>query len=102
MANNELENQEVPAVIEEALVAGMAKFNITYNGENGDLADPVSYDSTDADLKQIATETVRNGDIPGIEADPDADFNDFVIDRYPAKDGLPNRLLLRPKTPFGG
>jgi hypothetical protein len=90
----------------EELVAqaadGMAKLTITYNGQQGDLPDPVSYDMTDGDLKQVATESVRNGDIPGIDADGTANFTDFVVDRFPAREDVPfNRLSLRPKTPFG-
>ena len=82
--------------------AGMAKLNITFNGLQGDLPDPVPYDATDADLKQIATEAVRDGYVPGIDASPDASFVDFVVDRYPARDDIQfNRLSLRPKTPFG-
>jgi len=78
-----------------------ALLNITVNGQNGDLRDPVSFDATDADVKAWATETVRNGGVPGINADPNVDFHDFVVDRFAAKDDLPARLMLRPKTPFG-
>jgi len=78
-----------------------ARLNITVNGQNGDLPDPVVYDSTDADVKAWATEAVRNGDIPGIDADPNVDFGDFVVDRFDAKDDEPNRLYVRPKVPFG-
>ncbi len=90
-------------VEENALVpVEMAKLTITYNGQQGDLPDLVSYDSTDGDLKQIAAESVRDGYIPGIDADPNVDFTDFVVDRFPARDDVPyNRLSLRPKTPFG-
>lgn len=81
---------------------GMAKLTITFNGQQGDLPDPVAYDMTDGDLKQVATECVRSGDIPGIDAAGDADFTDFVVDRFPTRDDVPfNRLSLRPKTPFG-
>jgi hypothetical protein len=95
------ENNEalVPVV---GLAENLARLNITYNGQQGDLPDPVSWDSADGDLKQIATESVRAGDVPGIDADPNADFTDFVVDRFPARDDVPfNRLALRPKTPFG-
>lgn len=80
----------------------MAKLTITYNGQQGDLPDPVSYDATDGDLKQMATESVRQGYIPGIDAAGAADFTDFVVDRFPSRQDVPfNRLSLRPKTPFG-
>jgi len=78
-----------------------ARLNITYSGSNGDLADPVFFDASDADVKAWATEAVRNGSVPGIPADAAADFTDFVIDRFSANEEQPNRLFLRPKTPFG-
>ncbi len=76
-------------------------FNITWAGSNGETRDPVPYDSSDAQLQQIATECVRAGDVPGIPADPNADFTNFMVDRFPATDEHPNRIFLRPKTPFG-
>lgn len=94
-------------MVDEAMVRvlipdNMARLTITYNGQQGDLPDPVSYDSTDGDLKQMATESVRQGYIPGIDAAAGVDFTDFVVDRFPARNDVPfNRLSLRPKTPFG-
>jgi len=78
-----------------------ARLNVTINGQNGDYPDPVSYDSTDGDVKQIATEAIRTGYIPGIAADPNANLMDFVVDRFPNTAELPPRLMVRPKTPFG-
>jgi hypothetical protein len=79
-----------------------ARLNVTYGGQNGDLPDPISYDSTDGDIRQWATEAVRGGGIPGIVADPTANFGDFVVDRFEANDARPYRLVqLRPKTAFG-
>lgn len=79
-----------------------ASLNITVNGMNGDLPDPVPYDATDGDIKAWATEAVAGGSVPGIDADPDVDFADFIIQRFGANEGRPtNRLFLRPKTPFG-
>lgn len=96
------EQQEVPQAIGEVIDAGMAKLTITYGGQQGDLPDLVMYDSADSDLKQVATESVRAGYVPGIDGDQDADFTDFVVDRFPSRDDVPfNRLALRPKTPFG-
>jgi hypothetical protein len=84
------------------LVPTMAKLTITYGGQQGDLPDPVSYDATDGDLKQMAAESVRQGYVPGIDAVQNVDFTDFVVDRFPARNDVPfNRLSLRPKTPFG-
>jgi hypothetical protein len=79
-----------------------ARLNITYGGENGELPDPVFYDSSDGDIKQWATEAVRAGGVPGIPADPTASFTDFIVERYDANEEVDyNRIMLRPKTPFG-
>ena len=79
-----------------------ARVNVTFGGKNGDLRDPVMFQSTDADLKTWVTEAVRTGGVPGIDAAPDADFSDFVVDRFTATEARPYNLVqLRPKTPFG-
>lgn len=88
--------QAVPVV-----PAGYARLNITFGGANGDLIDPVAYDLPDADIRRMATEAVQNGSIPGIAQAGNANFADFVVERFPATDELPNRVMLRPKTPFG-
>lgn len=86
----------------DALVPTIAKLTITWNGQQGDLPDHVSYDMTDADIKQVITETIQHAGIPGIDRDPNINLQDFVVDRFPAREDLPvNRLLVRPKTPFG-
>ena len=79
----------------------MAKLSITFNGQQGDLPDPVPYDASEATIKQMASESVRQGYIPGIDAMA-ADFTDFVVDRFPARADVPiNRISLRPKAAFG-
>ena len=79
-----------------------ARLNVTFAGQNGDLPDPVAFDAPDADVKRWVTESVRNGGVPGIQANATADFTDFVVDRFPATDDAPfNRMMVRPKTPFG-
>lgn len=86
----------------EELAINMAKLTITYNGQQGDLPDGVGYDTPDADLKRMATESVQQGYIPGIDADTNASFTDFVVDRFPAREDVPYpRISIRPKTPFG-
>ena len=78
-----------------------ARVNVTYGGTNGDLPDPVPYDSTDGDVKGWITEAVRTGGVPGIAAAA-ADFRDFVVDRFAANEARPYNLIqVRPKTPFG-
>jgi len=79
-----------------------ARLNITYGGDNGDLPDPVSFDASDGDVKAWAEEAVKNGSVPGIKADAGASFEDFIVDRFSANEEVDhNRLMLRPKTPFG-
>jgi hypothetical protein len=78
-----------------------ARVNITWKGQQGELPDPVSFDATDANVLQWATEAVQSGGVPGIDTDLTADFQDYIVERYPEKDGLPPRIMIRPKTPFG-
>ena len=81
---------------------GEARVNVTYDGSNSELPQPVSIDATEAEIKSWVTEAVQNGDIPGISADPSANFSDFVVDRFPANPQRPYPLIqIRPKTPFG-
>ena len=89
----------MPEVIRE----DQAVLNITWDGQNGELPDPILNDATDVQIRQWAAEAIRGG-IPGITADEGANLNalaDNVIFRYPATADLPNRIMLRPKTAFG-
>ena len=80
-----------------------ARVNITYSGQNGDLPDAVSFDATDDVVKGWITEAVQGGSVPGITADPNADFSGFVVDRFTANEDRDfNLIQLRPKTAFGG
>ena len=89
------------AEIRPLIRADQARVNVTWQGENADLPDPVSFDATDGDVKQWVTEAVRAG-FPGMPAAHDANFGDFVVDRFRSNDACPyNRLMVRPKTPFG-
>lgn len=83
------------------LVPQYASLNITFAGQNGDLPDPVLFDASDEQVRTMATEAVRAGGVRGLDLHATADFTDFVVDRVAAHDGLPARMLLRPKTPFG-
>ena len=79
-----------------------ARVNVTFAGQNGELPQPVFAQSSDADVKTWVTEAVRNGGIPGIRADVNADFRDYVVDRFDPTEARPHRLIiLRPKTAFG-
>lgn len=79
----------------------MAQLNVTYNGQQGDLPDPVGYDLTDQQILDIVRETLPQG-IPGIDPVPNPDLYGWVVDRIPAHPQVPvDRILVRPKTPFG-
>ncbi len=94
---NENENQD-----NAQLAQREARVNVTYNGENGDLPDPVLFDSTDGDVKGWLTEALSGGNIPGIPTVENADLTDFVVDRFAANEEVNyNRIIVRPKTPFG-
>jgi hypothetical protein len=99
---NDIIANPVNAIQPQVLRADAARLNITWSGNNGELTDPISFDLTDADIKQMAAEAVRQGSIPGIPADNRVDFTDFIVDRVPRTENQPwNRAFLRPKPPFG-
>jgi hypothetical protein len=80
-----------------------ALLNVTWNGQNGDNPEPVSWDLSDAEILVIAQESIRSGHIPGIRQDEKATLTDFVVDRFSATTEPPiaARLMVRPKVPFG-
>ena len=92
----------VVALVQPEATPGMARLNVTWAGQNGDLPDFVAFDLPDDDVRRIATEAVVAGSIPGVARVGAVDFTDFVVDRY-ARDGVePSHVLfLRPKVPFG-
>jgi hypothetical protein len=77
----------------------MATLNITYNGLSADCALELDGAVTDRDLKRIAVEIVRSGEVPGLHLPNLAGeaFEHFVVDRLQGG----SRLYLRPKVPFG-
>ncbi|MCA9706448.1 MAG: hypothetical protein KDK70_11415 [Myxococcales bacterium] len=80
-----------------------ARLNITWNGQNGDLPDPVSWHASDKEILQWATEAVRSGSVPGITKTHNVQLHRFVVDRFPAnKQVREDRIYVRPPTPFGG
>ena len=97
---NEIINAEVLNADVAPLENRFARLNITWSGQNADLVDPIGIDTEDAVIKAVAKEAVAGG-IPGMVADPNADFRDFVVDRFAATGDLPVRIMLRPKTAFG-
>jgi hypothetical protein len=86
----------------QAIHAHEACLNITFEGQNGDLGDPVPFRASDRDLRAWAAEAVRTGSIAGIRPDHRADLGQFVVDRFAASATVPfNRIVVRPVTPFG-
>jgi hypothetical protein len=80
-----------------------ARVNVTYKRQHGELPDAVTYDAPDGDVRGWVTEAIRTGGVPGIEADPRAALNDYVIDRFPPVPGVReyNLIDIRPKVEFG-
>lgn len=77
----------------------MATLNITWNGLSADYALELDAQLSDADVKRIAVEVVRAGNVPGLALQhlPDGAFDGYVVDRLQGG----QRLYLRPKVPFG-
>lgn len=93
---------EANEAIVRAIGPGQARVNVTWGRQNGDLPDPVSVDSTEADVRQMVTEALRGGGIPGLDADPAADLTDYVVQKFDPTAARPyNYITIRPKTPFG-
>ena len=82
--------------------ADAARLNVTWDGANGFLTDPIPFDANDTDIRAMATEALRNGDIPGIPASMGANLDDFIVDRFNSTEDVPYaRVFVRPNTPFG-
>ena len=79
----------------------MAILNITYNGLSADLPGELDARSSDFDLKRIAVEVIRCGDLPGLHIPTISHeaFRNYVVDRFDTANG--QRIYLRPKVPFG-
>ena len=81
----------VVALVPPETAPGMARLNTTWAGQNGDLPDLVAFDLPDERVRQIAREAIEAGDL-----------TDFVVDRFHATPEVPfDRLMVRPKVPFG-
>ncbi len=77
----------------------MATLNITYNGLSADYALELDDHVSDADIRRIAVEVVRSGNVAGLALPhlTDTAFDGFVVDRLQGG----HRIYLRPKVPFG-
>jgi len=80
----------------------MAILNITYHGLSSDLPGDVDATLDDGEIRKIAVEVVRSGDLPGLQLAnlEDTAFDNFVVDRFDTPEGG-SRIYLRPKVPFG-
>jgi len=95
------DEQEAPMAV-AAVAEDEASLNVTWAGQNGNLPDPIPFNSTNREVMAIAQEAIRAGDIPGINADRAANLEGFVIDKFAATEGIPfGRIVARPSTPFG-
>lgn len=81
----------------------MAILNITYNGLSVDYEMDVGGRLGDADVRRIAVELIRSGDVRGLHIANLAHdtFRHYVVDRVTSPKGE-ERIYLRPKVPFGG
>jgi hypothetical protein len=64
-----------------------AILNVTHNGMSQNLPTPIYADTSDEDIKRIASESLN---VVGV-------FVHFVVDRFPDT----GMVYLRPKVPFG-
>ena len=80
----------------------MAILNITYNGLSADYKMPVDYGLSDGDIRRIAAEVIRSGEVPGLQIAnlTERAFANYVVDRLESPSGE-RRIYLRPKVPFG-
>jgi hypothetical protein len=105
MADNDIVQAEFEnegGAIQQGIQDYEARVNVTWGGENGDLPDPVDFQAPDADIRQWVTEAVRGGGVPAIQNGGNANFDDFMIERFAANAERPyNQIMVRPKTPFG-
>lgn len=91
------------AIDTAAVPDGYALFNITHRGQNGYLPEPVLRDTPEESLLKMAEEAIQSGSVPGVEADPDASTQGYMVDPYEPGNGIDVwRIHLRPKVPFGG
>lgn len=80
----------------------MATLNITYNGLSVDYPFDLEYRISDSDVRRIAVEVIRSGEIKGLHIANLADnvFVNYIVDRFDTPQGG-QRIFLRPKVPFG-
>jgi len=96
------EEAEGGALAHPVFGPGQARLNVTWARQNGDLPDPVLYETDDGAVRAMAEEAIRNGDIPGITADATVRLADFQVDRFRATDDIPyDRIMIRPKSAYG-
>lgn len=84
-----------------------ARVNVTYNGQNFELPDPVHYQAGDGDIKNWVAEAIRTGSVRGVAADPNVNLQNYMVDRFdapavPAEGQRDHNLIqVRPKTAYG-
>ena len=97
MANDDLNAAEV--VLAGGAEERMAVLVVALDGELGESPDLVPYDAPEEDVRRWAKEAVLGG-LPGITPQV-IDFASYTVRRLPAKDGLPDRVMVRHKTEVG-
>lgn len=74
------------------------EFNVTTREVDGETVTALV---TPEVLLSDVQEMLRDGQLNGIDADPTADLTGYHTEAFPAKDGQPNRVLIRSKAEFG-
>ena len=76
--------------------------NITLQGVSADHTLEFEGEPRDEDVKRVAVELVRSGNLPGLHVAglPEDAFDAYMVDRFNTTEGG-RRFFLRPKVPFG-
>jgi hypothetical protein len=79
----------------------MAVLNVTCRGRSADALVELDESLTDDDIRRIAVELARTGELPGLTTTDLADgaFGSYVVDRF--VEGGQVHIFVRPKVPFG-
>jgi hypothetical protein len=78
-----------------------AKVQIFYDGECGELAVTVPFESSDTEILRVSGDALRKGDVPGMHVHDQPDFEGFVVERYlPEEVDVHAVISIRPQTSF--
>jgi hypothetical protein len=91
----------VDAPARERVRVDEAVVNVTWQGQNAELPNPVSRERSDDEVIAMVTEAIRAG-MPGIRADENVTLRGWRVDRDEPNATTPwHRMTVRPKTAYG-